>query len=210
MDARDAKRMNATPAAPYLTEFGSGASRPALAMVSRDPSSEEAYWAARLAEAHAGGVASGKAAAMATLEPKLEEQRARFAQQLAAERAAWAARHGEKLASQLSAGLRALETKIADAAAGVLAPLLEARLCHQAVTDLRAELEVLLTKDPGLGLSIAGPEDLLQALRSQLSDTPCSVTYVASDACDLRVVADQTVLETRLAAWKARIEEAVA
>jgi hypothetical protein len=35
------------------------------------------------------------------------------------------------------------------------------------------------------------------------------VTYVASEACDVRISADQTLLETRLAAWKARIEEAV-
>jgi hypothetical protein len=210
MDARDAKRMSATPAAAYLTEFGSGASRPALAMVSRDPVSEEGYWAARLAEAHAGGVESGRAAAMATFEPKLEEQRAQFAQQLAAERAAWAAQEGEKLGGQIAAGLRTLETQIADAAARVLAPLLEARLCHQAIADLRSEIEVLLTRDPGLSLNITGPEDLLQALRGQLCDARPSANYVASDACDVRVVADQTILETRLAAWKARIEEAVA
>jgi hypothetical protein len=210
MDARDAKRMSAIPAAPYLTEFGSTKGRPALALVRHDPASEEAYWAAKLAEAHANGVESGKAAAMATFEAKLVEERARFAQQLAAERAAWAAQEGERLAGQLAAGQRAIETEIADAAARVLAPLLEARLCRQAIADLRGELEVLLAKDPGLGLSISGPKDLLEALRRELSDTRCSVAYAASDACEVRVVADQTILETRLAGWKARIEEAVA
>jgi hypothetical protein len=201
--------MSATPAAPYLTEFGSGGGRPVLAKVRHDPVSEEAYWAARLAEAHASGVESGKAAAMAALEPKLEEQRAQLARQLASERKAWATQQGEKLGMQLEAGLRALEAEIADAAARVLAPLLEAQLCERAVADLLAELEVLLRKDPGLSLSITGPEDLLQVLRSRLADKACTVTYVASEACDVRISADQTLLETRLAAWKARIEEAV-
>lgn len=200
--------MSATPAAPYLTEFGSGARRSALAIVGRRLSDAEDA-AARIAEAHASGVESGKASAMATMEGKLEEQRALFARQLAAEREAWAAQEGGKLAAQLTTGLLALEAQIADAAARVLAPFLEARLCHRAVADLRADLEVLLTRDASLSVSIAGPEDLLQALRDQLSGKPCSVSYAANGACDVCITADQTILETRLAAWKAGIEEAV-
>jgi len=201
--------MSAIPAAPYLTEFGSGGSRPALAMVGRrDRFSEEEIAAARIAEAHASGLESGKAAAMAASEANLEEQRAQFARQLVAEREAWAAQEAQKLGVQLTAGLRALEAQIADAAARVLAPFLEARLCHQAIADLRADLEVLLTRDASLSVSIAGPEDLLQALRDQLSGESCSATYVANGACDVRITADQAILETRLAAWKTRIEEA--
>ena len=200
--------MSATPAAPYLTEFGSGASRPALAMVGRRVSDAEDE-AAKIAEAHARGFESGKAAAMATIEAKLQEQRSLFARQLAVEREAWAAQEGGKLAAQLTAGLRAVEAQIADATARVLAPFLEARLCHQAVADLRADLEILLAKDANLSLSLAGPEDLLQPLRKDLADKTCSVTYIANDECDVRMSADQTLLETRLAAWKTRIEEAV-
>jgi hypothetical protein len=193
-----------------LTEFGSGSGLPVLAAVwRRDSLSEEEQAAARVAEAHAAGLEKGKAAALATAEAKLEEQRAQFQRQLALERAAWAAREGETLARQLEAGLRALEAQIADAVARLLAPLVEARLRHQAVAELRAELDALLTRDPRLSLSIAGPEDLLEVLRGLLSDQRCSVSYVASDACDISVAADQTLLQTRLAGWKARIEEAV-
>jgi len=200
--------MSATPAAPYLTEFDSGGSRPALALVGRRINEAEDA-AARIAEAHASGFESGKAAAMAASEAKLEEQRALFARQLGTEREAWAAQEGQKLGAQLTAGLLALEAQIADAVARVLAPFVEARLCHQAIADLRADLEVLLTRNASLNVSIAGPEDLLQALRDQLCGTPCSVTYVANSACEVRITADQAILETRLAAWKTRIEEAV-
>jgi hypothetical protein len=202
--------MSAAPAAPYLTEFGSAAGPSVLAMVGQLGLSEEEQAAARIAEAHAEGFEKGRAAALAALEPKLAEQAAQFQRQLAQERAAWAAREGDKLAGALAAGLEALEARIADAVTRILAPFLEARLCHQAVAELRAELDVLLAREPEIGLSIAGPEDLLEALRSRLSDQRCSVTYVTSQACDVSVGAGQTLLQTRLAAWKARIEEAVA
>lgn len=200
--------MSTTPAANYLTEFGPGAERSALAFVGRSISHGDDE-AARIAEAYARGVEAGKAAALATTEARLEEQRAHFARQLEAERASWAVRESEKLSAQLVSGLCALEAQIGDAAARVLAPLLDAQLCRQAVAGLRAELEVLLAKDAGLHVSIAGPEDLLQALRKELCDKAGSVTYVADDGCDVRVSADQTLLETRLAAWKAGLEEAV-
>ena len=109
----------------------------------------------------------------------------------------------------MTAGLGALEAQIADAAARVLAPFLDAQLCRQAVAGLRAELEVLLAKDAGLSVSISGPEDLLEALRKDLAGKAGAVTYVAGNGCDVRISADQTLLETRLAAWKASIEEAV-
>jgi hypothetical protein len=194
--------MRANPAAPYLTEFGSGtAGRSALAVVGGRDQPDEA---ARIAQAHE----SGKAAAAAMLEAKLAEECAKLGQQLAAQREAWTAEQGAKLAVQLAAGLQALEAQVADAAARVLAPFLETRLKQQAIAELRADLEVLLAKDPTISLNITGPEDLLQALREQLAGSTCAVTYTAGDACDVRITADQTLLETRLAAWKARVEEA--
>ena len=93
MDARGARRMSATPAAKYLTEFGPGANRSALAFVGRSIGHADDE-AARIAEAHASGVESGKAAALASIEAKLEEQRAQFARQLETERATWAAQEG--------------------------------------------------------------------------------------------------------------------
>jgi hypothetical protein len=200
--------MSATPAAKYLTEFGPAANRSALAFVGRSIGHADDE-AARIAEAHASGVESGKAAALASMEAKLEEQRAQVARQLEAERAIWAAQEGQKLAAQITVGLAALEAQIADAAARVLAPFLDVQLCKQAVASLRAELEVLLAKDPGLSVSISGPEDLLQALRKDLADKAGGITYLADNGCDVRMVADQTLLETRLAAWKASIAEAV-
>lgn len=194
--------MSAVPAASYLMDFAGDGRRhgggPAGA----------ADIAARIEVARAGGFESGKAAASATLQARLEEQRAAFAGQLAAERKAWVEEEAHQLAQRLAASFAELEARIAEATARVLEPVLRAELRRQAIADLRADLE-LLTADAGIAVSVAGSEDLLQALRGALSGGGRAVTYVPNGEPDLRITAGQTILETRLAAWAAKIEEAV-
>ena len=199
--------MSAVPVASYLTEFGAGGDACRRCASAAPEAAEDA--AARLEEAHARGLESGKAAAMALLDAKLEEQRAAFARQLASERQGWVAREADALAARLATGLRELEVRIADSAARVLAPILNAELRRQAIAQLRADLEVLLTRDPGLGIAISGPEDLLHPLREHLAGKACAVTYTVSAEPDVRIAVGPTVLETRLGAWAAKIEEVV-
>jgi hypothetical protein len=184
--------MSAVPATSYLMEFGRDGGLP---LQRRDAASlaEADDAAARIDAAHASGFESGKAAAMAALEARLEDERASFARQLASARQAWVAEEGAKLAQRLSAGLGELEARIADTTARVLEPFLEA----------------VLSREPGIEVGVTGPEDLLQALRDGLAGRACAATYRPSDALDVRIVAGQTVLETRLAAWVAGIEEAL-
>jgi hypothetical protein len=200
--------MSAVPATAYLMEFGRDGGLP---LQRRDAASlaEADDAAARIDAAHASGFESGKAAAMAALEARLEDERASFARQLASARQAWVAEEGAKLAQRLSAGLGELEARIADTTARVLEPFLEAELRRQAIAALRAELEAVLSREPGIEVGVTGPEDLLQALRDGLAGRACAATYRPSDALDVRIVAGQTVLETRLAAWVAGIEEAL-
>ena len=56
---------------------------------------------------------------------------------------------------------------------------------------------------------MTGPEDLLQALRGELSGKAWAATYLPSGEPDVRITAGQTILETRLGAWAAKIEEAL-
>jgi len=194
--------MSAVPAASYLTEFGRDGEAPLRRRNGEDTS-------ARIDAAHASGFESGKAAAMAALEARLEGERASFAQQRASERQAWVAEEAEKLAQRLSAGLDELEARIAETTARVLEPFLRAELRRQVIAALRADLEALLTQEPGISLSVTGPEDLLQALRDQLSGKACAATYLPNGEPDVRITAGQTILETRLGAWAAKIGEAV-
>lgn len=187
--------MSALPAASYLTDFaGDGVRRPDLA--------------AKIEAARLAGFEAGKAVASAALEARLEEQRAAAERQRAAERQTWASEEGQKLAQRLAAGLAELEAHIADAAARALEPVLRAELRRQAIEELRADLELLLA-DASIAVTVAGPQDLLQALEAALAAGGRTVVFQPNDKADLRITAGQAILETRLGAWAARIEEAM-
>ena len=214
--------MSAMPVAPFLSEFGGAA--PARRDAPFAPFGSEAGAAGKSARAgsmvdrveaaRASGFASGEAAATAALEATVAGLGEQHALELAAAREAWVRGEADNLAHQLAAGLRDLETRIADATARVLAPLLRAEVVRQAITDLNSELARLLANAADVSLSISGPEDLLQALRVQLADQlagkTVSVDYRQSEEPDVRIVAGQTVLETRLGVWAAKIGEAFA
>ena len=201
--------MIAVPAARYLADFGADGDAPAPhagsgALVKNDSVTA----AARIDEAFARGIDDGRAAAESEFEIKLEEQRAEFAAQLAAERQEWAAGTGEELANRLLAAVQEFESRVAETTARILKPFLAAELRRQAIEELQSSLDMLMATDSGVSLSISGPADVLEALRGQLSGKTATVTYTPSDDCDVRIVAGPAVLETRLKGWMAKLDEA--
>jgi len=201
--------MSAVPAARYLADFGADGATAGEHGRSGEPARNGTGLAAKLEETLARGIETGRAAAQAEFDVELEAQRSLFAQQLAAERQAWATGTGEKLATDLLAGLQELEARIAETVARILKPFVGAQLHRQAVAELQASLDVLVSANPGTGLHISGPEDILQVVREQLAGKTMAVTYAPSDDCDVRIVAGQAMLETRLKDWMAKLEEAV-
>jgi len=197
--------MSAVPVARYLADFGAD---DGIAGAQRGGGeAAKNVGAAKLDEAFARGLEAGKAAARAELEVKLAEQRSASAQRLAAERQAWAEGTGEKLAKGLLVSLQELESRIAETVARVLKPFVADRLHAQAIAELQASLDMLASTASGTGLHISGPADILQALRERLAGKNVSATYAPSEDCDVRIVAGQTVLETRLQEWRAKLDE---
>ena len=98
---------------------------------------------------------------------------------------------------------------MADTTARILKPFLGAELQRRAIADLVESLTVLRAQEKAAVISVSGAADLLEALRARLEGKLDNVAYQPSQACDVRVTVGQTVLETRLGAWMARIEEAV-
>jgi hypothetical protein len=80
---------------------------------------------------------------------------------------------------------------------------------RRAIADLAESLTALRTQENTSHISVSGAADLLEALRVRLEGKLENITYRQSDACDVRVTVGQTVLETRVGAWMARIEEAM-
>ncbi|HXF55715.1 MAG TPA: hypothetical protein VNK52_16495 [Hyphomicrobiaceae bacterium] len=191
--------MTAIPAASYLVEFGS-----------RSRAGEPADDAAgRIEEAFARGMAEGKAAARREYEAELDRRNEAFAQKLASEREAWAAETAEKLAVQMAAGMRSIEESIANSLAHVLEPFLIAELRRQAIDELVGIMRGLAAKDGAVSLEVCGPEGLLAEVRDRLADDGLMVRFTPGEARDVRVHADQTILETRLGTWVEKIKGAV-
>jgi hypothetical protein len=202
--------MSAAPIARYLLELDAGddaratpAWRPSAAKLSA------ASKATMVEEAHAKGFESGKAAAGAQIAGKLEERDALHRKELASAREAWTQLESGRLAEQLAKGLQELEARLADTTARILKPFLTAELHRRAIADLAESLTALRAQEKAAGIAVSGTADLLEALRARLEGKLDNVIYHASQACDVRVTVGQTVLETRVGAWMARIEEAL-
>lgn len=205
--------MTPAPVAHYLREFGpeGDTGKPPRNGFGRTSGPSEAELAARrIEEAHAKGLEEGKAAVKAEFSAKLEHHRSLMEQRLVEERQAWVAGEAEQTIARLEAGLRDMETQIADAVARILKPFLAAEVHRQAVTEIAALVRSLVSSREGMKLEISGPGDLLDALRDRLNGTATGITFVPGQGIELRVVADNTVLETCIGAWMARIEEAAA
>jgi hypothetical protein len=207
--------MSPAPVARFLADFDADAGSGDAAASLRERGWDKGAFAgvtspaARIEAAHREGYESGRMAAQAVFDAKLAELKASQQQQLAAARRAWAAEEGAKLAERVTAGFDALEDRIANAAARALQPLLHEAVRTRAVAELTRHVQALIAKQPGVGLSIAGPEDLVVALQAGLAGASCAIAVRTGAEAEVRVLADQSVLETRLKDWIATLEAAV-
>lgn len=160
----------------------------------------------RVTDAHAKGLEEGRAAVEAAWSEKLEEQRLFHEKQLSVERLTWASREAEKLEQQLTAGLARLQTQIADTVADLLKPFLIGAARRDAIDALARTLETMLSE--GATVEISGSEDLLRVLREKLSGKNVAIVFTPADSPEVRATAGQTILETQLGMWIAKVEEA--
>lgn len=188
-----------------------GGSEPVLAIPDEMLAVEEAAIVGDVAtdpvdEAYVRGVEDGKAAVEAEIAARLEEQKATFERDLVASRESSCLEQGTRIAEQLQAAIGDMEGRITDSTERVLRPFLDQAIRVQAIVELRATLQELVGKTPGITLEISGPEDLLAAVRASLPASNATVSYTANEACDVQVKAGASILETRIAAWLDKIE----
>ncbi len=158
-------------------------------------------------EAFARGEQAGRKAAAAELETRLAEARADAEGRLAAEHQKWRSEHADELAARLASGLDELESRLASAVARVLTPFVSAEL-RAGMTDALVEsIRTLLSGGSKAPLRIQGPEDLLDELRAKLGTVPVAIDWEQSGDADIRVIADQTTIETEIQKWVGRFAE---
>ncbi len=170
-----------------------------------DTESREELRELAIAAAREEGFSEGRAVAAAAL----EAEQGASAAHLAAERALWAREEGRLLADKLAQGLAEIEAGIAAHTARILSGFLADRLIDRATRELARAIRELLAGADGKVVAVTGPADIVAALRETLAEDAVAVDFRPGAVADVRVVCDETLVESRLSAWLARLAAAV-
>jgi len=160
----------------------------------------------QISEAHARGILEARAEAQVEIDAAITKQAAEFDKKLATERQRWAAEQGERLAEMIALRLGEIEQGVAGCVSRILQPFLVERIRAKAVEELSRSLGAMLSKGEFAKITISGPQDLLSAIEARVAANHPGLSFEAAEGVELTVVADDTILETRMGSWGEAIE----
>lgn len=205
--------MKAAPIAKYLTHFGRDAevpTAPERVVALRPGAVDTAERHARaLEQARADGEAAGRAAALREQEARSVAEAESFAVRLLAEREAWRETEAERLAASFAGALAEREQALAAQIARLLTPFIGARMADEVWRSLCAAVDGLMAQGAAATLRADGPADLVEALRTRCAALGVTIEARESDKADVTIRSDDSVVETRLGAWIAMLDETV-
>ncbi|WP_441238175.1 hypothetical protein [Bradyrhizobium sp. 930_D9_N1_4] len=150
---------------------------------------------------HAAGVADG--------DSRVAEERVRSAIRLGEERSKWSDQQAVAIVNGFEAACREIETNIASSVARILLPFLADAVRDKAIGSLVEQIAALTGNSPVPVFKVTGPSELLDLVRTQIeASRRTGIEYEPAETLEVRVVADQTVIETRIATWSERLNEA--
>ena len=150
----------------------------------------------------------GYAAGLAGGDAKLAEERVHGAIRLGEERAKWSDQQAAAIVNGFTAACREIETNVASSVARILRLFLVDAVRDKAVAALVEQISALTGNSPVPVFRITGPSDLLRRVRAQLDTARrTGIEYEVADTFEIRVVADQTVIETQISAWTACLKD---
>jgi hypothetical protein len=150
---------------------------------------------------HAAGVAEGDA--------RVAEERVRSAIRLGEERAKWSDQQAVAIVSGFETACREIESNIASSVARILLPFLADAVRDKAIESLVEQIAALTGNSPVPVFKVTGPRELLDLVRTQLeASRRTGIEYEAAETPEVRVVADQTVIETQISVWSERLKDA--
>jgi len=147
------------------------------------------------------GYREGRAAAQAEYEAIIAQQSAEYFQKLTEERQKWVSEEGDSLSGKLNEAIANLAEQLSTNVDSVLRPFIVSALRKQMIDELAQSVDVLLSGgDEHRPIVISGSEDLLETLRSKLTTTP-TIEFQPNDSPDLKIVVDDTIVQSQLQTW---------
>lgn len=153
----------------------------------------------------ADGRQAGLAEAQEAAQDELARLRAEHAAELERARQAWADQVAATLDAQLQPALDAIGHRIADTVGRLLRPFLEDQLRDAASRALIEQVTPLLSGTDGALVRIAGPRELVETLR-RVFPPERAVNFEENDATEVTILVGETMIETRIGAWIARLD----
>src|SRR4051794_14098276 len=151
----------------------------------------------------------GYRAGISELDAKLGEERVLGAVRLGEERGKWSDEHAVAIVNGFTAACRDLETNIAGSVARILELFVSEAVRIKAVEALVQQMSALTCNSSVPVFRISGPGDLLELVKAKLGTAlRMDIEYEISDAVEVRVVADQAVIETHISMWIERLKGA--
>ena len=146
------------------------------------------------------GIAEGMEKAKEATEAAVARKDEEFKSKLDQARRSWTKTQSALLAQQTANAIAALKSEIEETVARILRPLVEKALVEDALSKLAIEISKLLSEDDAIRLKVSGPSDLISQL-SELIPQNVPVMIIEGDAPEVTVLANKTVIETRLHEW---------
>ena len=155
------------------------------------------------------GLEQGRAEAAAKYEEALAIAQASVEEQvearLSAAREQWVEAEGARIADRLDSALTQLQDLIAGKTAAVLNELVQPALRDKVLAELLQIIETLTRQDQAMIMRIEGPGDLLESIRKNLAGRVRSLDLVETEATDVRIIAQDTVIESHLGHWLSQV-----
>lgn len=181
--------------------------------VERELEEKEQEWQqaseAANAEAYERGRADGVAIASAEYEVKLNELVEQHKRELVQTREHWDREFGASIWARMAEDFNSIREALAEDTARALVPFLGRQIEDQAVLKLVASVADVVSTEKATKLEVSGPEKLIEGFQAAFPDDRLDVSYTKIEQSEIRIVVDQTVIETRLSEWMAKLESAV-
>ena len=146
-------------------------------------------------------------AARRQLDEAVAAEKVRYEEELASQREIWVEQQASQLSTLIVEGIGRIEDMLSERVANIMKPFVSEAFRQQSIVEFKEALATLLLSEETGTMKIAGPEDLLLALKENLGPHGGAIEFLPGDHVEVSVTTRDTTVQTQLQAWSDRLEQ---